>query len=129
MDTGPAPAPVDRCLRELGITRIPLVVLTHFHADHVGGLSGVLRGRSVAAIETTAFAEPPDQAESVRREAATHHIPLTTAAAGEERRVGPLTWRVLWPQADALAPPDGPNDASITWTSLGSPTMVWPHSL
>ncbi|MFJ5517927.1 ComEC/Rec2 family competence protein [Streptomyces griseoluteus] len=114
VDAGPDPAPVDRCLRELGITRIPLVVLTHFHADHVGGLSGVLRGRSVAAIETTGFAEPPDQADSVRREAAIHHIPLTTAAAGEERRVGPLTWRVLWPQADAPSAPDGPNDASIT---------------
>ncbi|MFG3098142.1 ComEC/Rec2 family competence protein [Streptomyces sp. NPDC048202] len=114
VDAGPDPAPVDRCLRELGITRIPLVVLTHFHADHVGGLTGVLRGRSVAAIETTAFEEPTDQFESVRREAATHHIPLTTAAAGEERRVGPLTWRVLWPQADSPIPPDGPNDASIT---------------
>ncbi|MGW4288634.1 ComEC/Rec2 family competence protein [Streptomyces sp. NPDC004673] len=114
VDAGPDPAPVDRCLRELGITRIPLVVLTHFHADHVGGLSGVLRGRSVAEIETTGFAEPADQAESVRREAATHHIPLTTAAAGEERRAGPLTWRVLWPQAGTPVPPDGPNDASIT---------------
>ncbi|MFD4789777.1 ComEC/Rec2 family competence protein [Streptomyces sp. NPDC058459] len=113
VDAGPDPAPVDRCLRELGVTRIPLVVLTHFHADHVGGLPGVLRGRSVAAIETTNFAEPADQAESVRREAATRHIPLTTAAAGEERRAGPLTWRVLWPQA-GQAPPDGPNDASIT---------------
>lgn len=114
VDAGPDPAPVDRCLRELGITRIPLVVLTHFHADHVGGLSGVLRGRSVGAIETTSFAEPADQAESVRREATAHHIPLTTAAAGEERRVGPLTWRVLWPQADDPVAPDGPNDASIT---------------
>ncbi|MGV9789707.1 ComEC/Rec2 family competence protein [Streptomyces sp. NPDC003435] len=114
VDAGPDPAPVDRCLRELGITRIPLLVLTHFHADHVGGLSGVLRGRSVAEIETTGFAEPADQAESVRREAATHHIPLTTAAAGEERRAGPLTWRVLWPQAGTSVPPDGPNDASIT---------------
>ncbi len=114
VDAGPDPAPVDRCLRELGITRIPLVVLTHFHADHVGGLSGVLRGRSVAAIETTGFAEPADQAESVRREAAAHHIPLTTAAAGEERRAGPLTWRVLWPRPADPVPPDGPNDASIT---------------
>ncbi|WP_329011087.1 ComEC/Rec2 family competence protein [Streptomyces sp. NBC_01601] len=113
VDAGPDPAPVDRCLRELGITRIPLVVLTHFHADHVGGLSGVLRGRSVGAIETTGLAEPADQAESVRREAAARHIPLTTAAAGEERRAGPLAWRVLWPQADQVAP-DGPNDASIT---------------
>ncbi|WP_244333857.1 ComEC/Rec2 family competence protein [Streptomyces seoulensis] len=113
VDAGPDPAPVDRCLRELGITRIPLVVLTHFHADHVGGLSGVLRGRSVGAIETTGLAEPADQAESVRREAAARHIPLTTAAAGEARRAGPLAWQVLWPAADHVTP-DGPNDASIT---------------
>ncbi|MFJ9818229.1 ComEC/Rec2 family competence protein [Streptomyces sp. NPDC101151] len=119
VDAGPDPALVDRCLRELGITRVPLLVLTHFHADHVAGLPGVLRGRSVAAIETTDFEEPADQAEFVRRAAAERHIPLTRAVAGEERRTGPLAWRVLWPPA-APAPgqlpvpePDGPNDASV----------------
>ena len=38
------------------------MVLTHFHADHVAGLPGVLRGRAVGAIETTGFEEPADQA-------------------------------------------------------------------
>lgn len=47
VDAGPDPAAVDRCLRELGVRRVPLLVLTHFHADHVAGLPGVLRGRSV----------------------------------------------------------------------------------
>ncbi|WP_330461834.1 ComEC/Rec2 family competence protein [Streptomyces sp. NBC_00820] len=113
VDAGPDPALVDHCLRELGVTRVPLVVLTHFHADHVAGLSGVLRGRSVAAIETTGFEEPADQAASVRREAAARHIPLTRAVAGEERRTGALTWRVLWPPPDPAPEPDGPNDASV----------------
>ncbi|MCZ9339770.1 MBL fold metallo-hydrolase, partial [Streptomyces sp. TRM76130] len=63
VDAGPDPVLVDRCLRSLGITRVPLVVLTHFHADHVAGLPGVLRGRSVGAIETTGFAEPVDQVD------------------------------------------------------------------
>ncbi|MGW2458681.1 ComEC/Rec2 family competence protein [Streptomyces sp. NPDC001761] len=103
VDAGPDPVLVDDCLRRLGITRVPLLVLTHFHADHVAGLPGVLRGRAVAAIETTAFAEPPEQAEFVRREAAERHIPVTNAVAGEERRTGPLTWRVLWPP-----PPSSP---------------------
>ncbi|MFJ9832472.1 ComEC/Rec2 family competence protein [Streptomyces sp. NPDC101169] len=119
VDAGPDPEPVDHCLRALGVTRVPLLVLTHFHADHVTGLPGVLRGRSVAAIETTDYAEPADQAEFVRREAARRHIPLGTAVAGEERRSGALSWRVLWPPAPPApgqppAPePDGPNDASV----------------
>ncbi|MEW2508910.1 ComEC/Rec2 family competence protein [Streptomyces sp. NPDC046870] len=108
VDAGPDPALVDDCLRRLGITRVPLLVLTHFHADHVAGLPGVLRGRAVAAIETTAFAEPAEQAEFVRREAAERHIPVTTAVAGEERRTGPLTWRVLWPPPSPPAQPTSP---------------------
>ncbi|MFF9085375.1 ComEC/Rec2 family competence protein [Streptomyces sp. NPDC014991] len=128
VDAGPDPVLVDRCLTRLGITRIPLLLLTHFHADHVAGLPGVLRGRSVAAIETTGFAEPAAQAEFVMREAAGRHIPVTTAVAGEERRAGPLAWRVLWPpegtrsptgtrafpaRPGALPQPEGPNDASV----------------
>lgn len=113
VDAGPDPRLVDHCLRALGITRIPLVVLTHFHADHVAGLPGVLRGRSVGAIETTGFEEPADQVASVRREAAARHIPVTRAVAGERRRVGALSWQVLWPPPDPAPEPDGPNDASV----------------
>ncbi|NUR00958.1 MAG: MBL fold metallo-hydrolase, partial [Streptomyces sp.] len=113
VDAGPDPTLVDHCLRTLGITRIPLVVLTHFHADHVAGLPGVLRGRSVGAIETTDFEEPADQARFVRKEAAARHIPLTHAVAGEQRRTGSLSWQVLWPPPRPAPDPDGPNDASV----------------
>ncbi|MEU9913178.1 ComEC/Rec2 family competence protein [Streptomyces sp. NPDC051001] len=121
VDAGPDPTLVDRCLRTLGITRIPLVVLTHFHADHVAGLPGVLRGRSVGAIGTTGFEEPVDQVEFVRRQAARQRIPLTRAVAGERRRTGALDWEVVWPPPAGGAPgapalstePEGPNDASV----------------
>ena len=113
VDAGPDPTLVDHCLRTLGITRIPLVVLTHFHADHVAGLPGVLRGRSVGAIETTGFEEPADQVQFVRKEAAARHIPLTQAVAGEQRRTGSLSWQVLWPPPRPAPDPDGPNDASV----------------
>ncbi|MFD3618189.1 ComEC/Rec2 family competence protein [Streptomyces sp. NPDC058676] len=113
VDTGPDPELVDHCLRTLGITRIPLVVLTHFHADHVAGLPGVLRGRSVGAIETTGYEEPVDQAEFVRRQAAARRIPVTRGVAGEQRRTGALSWEVLWPPPSPLPEPEGPNDASV----------------
>ncbi|CAL9602377.1 hypothetical protein SUDANB1_05453 [Streptomyces sp. enrichment culture] len=127
VDAGPDPQLVDHCLRSLGISRIALVVLTHFHADHVAGLPGVLRGRPVGAIETTGFEEPADQAAFVRRLAAARRIPVTRAAAGEQRRTGELAWQVVWPPPDSpgvsppgvaagLLPapvPEGPNDASV----------------
>ncbi|MFI1567839.1 ComEC/Rec2 family competence protein [Streptomyces sp. NPDC020490] len=114
VDAGPDPTLVDRCLRTLGITRIPLVVLTHFHADHVAGLPGVLRGRSVGGIETTGLEQPADQVEFVRKEADAGRIPLSRAVAGERRRTGPLSWQVLWPPAGPMPDPDGPNDSSVT---------------
>ncbi|MEU6227781.1 ComEC/Rec2 family competence protein [Streptomyces sp. NPDC047042] len=114
VDAGPDPALVDHCLRDLGITKVPLVILTHFHADHVAGLPGVLRGRSVGAIETTGFEEPEDQAEFVLREAAARRIPVTRAVAGERRRTGDLDWEVLWPRPAPAPEPEGANDASVT---------------
>jgi competence protein ComEC len=127
VDAGPDPALVDQCLRTLGITRIPLVVLTHFHADHVAGLPGVLRGRAVGAIETTGWEEPADQVEFVRRQARAREVPLRRAVLGERRRLGDLDWEVLWPPPSSRTPeggplpaargmpePEGPNDASVT---------------
>ncbi|MET7652772.1 ComEC/Rec2 family competence protein [Streptomyces sp. NPDC005486] len=114
VDAGPDPVLVDRCLSELGITRVPLVVLTHFHADHVAGLPGVLWGREVGAIQTTGFEEPVDQVEFVRKEAEARDVPVVRAAAGERRRVGALDWEVLWPPPRPAPQPDGPNDASVT---------------
>ncbi|MFI1676804.1 ComEC/Rec2 family competence protein [Streptomyces sp. NPDC020607] len=114
VDAGPDPLAADRCLRSLGIRRVPLVLLTHFHADHVAGLPGVLRGREVGEIQTTGFREPPEQADFVREQAAAARVPVVSAVAGERRRAGPLDWQVLWPPADPVPRPEGPNDASVT---------------
>ncbi|NIS28784.1 MAG: MBL fold metallo-hydrolase, partial [Actinobacteria bacterium] len=40
VDAGPDPGAVDRCLDDLGVNHVPLLVLTHFHRDHVDGVPG-----------------------------------------------------------------------------------------
>ncbi|MFJ8884001.1 ComEC/Rec2 family competence protein [Streptomyces sp. NPDC102402] len=119
VDTGPEPRLVDRCLRDLGITRVPLLLLTHFHADHVRGLPGVLRGREVGAVQTTNLDEPPEQAAFVKRTAMAAHVPVVRAVPGERRRSGPVDWQVLWPAAGVggaapAAVTEEPNDSSVT---------------
>nr|WP_063835964.1 ComEC/Rec2 family competence protein [Actinacidiphila yeochonensis] len=112
VDTGPDPAPVDRCLRALRVRTVPVLVLTHFDADHVDGLPGVLRGRRVGEIETTLLDEPARGVARVRGQAAASGVPVRRVVPGEEQRAGPLSWQVLWPPPEGL-PDAESNDASI----------------
>jgi competence protein ComEC len=110
VDAGPDPRLVDRCLSRLGVREVPAVVLTHFHADHVDGLEGVLAGRTVGEVQVTAFAEPAFGAARVARVAADHGVPLRVPAYDEVARAGALTWQVVAPQRIV---DDNPNDASL----------------
>jgi competence protein ComEC len=114
VDAGPDPTPMDRCLDRLGIVEVPVVVLTHFHADHVNGLEGVLDGRRVGAVEVTSLADPLSGVRLVEAVAARSGVPVLRAAYGESRRLGPLDWQVVAPsRPPSPASESPPNDSSI----------------
>ncbi|MGN6781438.1 MAG: ComEC/Rec2 family competence protein [Marmoricola sp.] len=114
VDAGPDPEAIDRCLRGLGVTTVPLIVLTHFHADHVGGLAGVVDGRRVGGIEVSPYADPASGSDLVHGIAATAHIPVVVAQWGEQRGLGAVRWQVLAPSGPAPADSDSPpNDDSV----------------
>jgi competence protein ComEC len=105
---------MDRCLDRLGIVEVPVVVLTHFHADHVNGLEGVLDGRRVGAVEVTSLADPLSGVRLVEAVAARSGVPVLRAAYGESRRLGPLDWQVVAPsRPPSQASESPPNDSSI----------------
>ena len=120
VDTGPDPDAMDACLDELEVRRIALVVLTHFHADHVNGLPAVLKGRDVAELEVSPLRDPADRAAAVDAwAAAAGGVPVTVAVPGEERVIGALHIRVLGPLGldgqgvDRGEEGSGPNNASV----------------
>jgi competence protein ComEC len=113
VDTGPDPVTVDGCLRRLGVNRVPLLVLTHLHADHVGGLSGVLRHRAVAAIEVGPLREPAGAWRAVESAAARERLPVWSAAVGETREAAGVRLEVIAPAAAAHGTRSDPNNSSV----------------
>ena len=110
VDAGPDPRLVDGCLRRLGVHRVPLLVLTHFHADHVDGIAGVLAHRDVGEVEVTRLADPPGGVAEVAGAARSVGLLPQVAAYGGTRTVGAVTLQVLWPTPDS--PTTGPGDGS-----------------
>ncbi len=114
VDTGPDPVLVLACLRRLGVRRVPLVVLSHLHADHVGGLAAVLAERGVGAVAVGPSRQPGWAWEEVRA--------LARAAGGQVVELG-VGQRLSWPGLvlDVLGPRAVPrgdentavNDASV----------------
>ncbi len=117
VDAGPDPRAVDRCLRRLDVRIVPLVVLTHFHADHVTGLAGVVHGRSVGTVEVTPLADPPAGVMVVEATVGSSGLPVVRSTYGGVVRIGDVSLQTLWPLPgqSVIGPGDGStaNNASI----------------
>lgn len=97
VDTGLEPELVAHCIETLGITRINVLVLTHYDADHVGGLSGIVERVDVALVQ-----EVHDEAgERVASILASAEVPTEVVTAGVHDVVGGIDYSVLWPASHA----------------------------
>jgi competence protein ComEC len=120
IDAGPDPEPVRTCLDVLGVEVVDVLMLTHLHADHIGGTEGVFTGREVhQVLYSTAAGGTPDAPPEDRSGSAAAELPgrlpasvqARRAFAGERGAAGPVQWEVLWPLAGDPAPTE--NDASL----------------
>ncbi|OLB65603.1 MAG: competence protein ComEC, partial [Actinobacteria bacterium 13_2_20CM_2_72_6] len=113
VDAGPDPAAADRCLHGLGVEAVPLLVISHFHADHVGGVAGVFRGRAVGEVVTSPLAEPVEGRSRVLAAAGASGTPVIVPAAGWTWSAGPLRLTVLGPAHPITGSASDPNNNSL----------------
>ena len=112
VDAGPDPKLIDGCLTRLHVGVVDAVVLTHFHADHVDGLPGVLHGRTIRQILTSPVPDPAFQVREVQGWAAAVGIPVQPLYPGDRLRWGSIQAAVLWP-ARVIHEGSVPNNASV----------------
>lgn len=116
-DTGEHPEAVDDCLRELGVREVPLLLLSHDHADHVDGTPGVLRHRTVGV----ALGPEGVTDSATGRLLSEAGVEVLVGARGQELRVGPWYLRVLWPEANFTG---AVNDGSLVVRADGPVSVL-----
>lgn len=108
IDTGRDPEPLTACLDELGISRIDVLVLTHFDVDHVGGAPAVVGRVDRALVGPSDGPEAERVLEQLRHGGAR----VEQVSRGHAGVLGGLGWAVLWPPARPSGIEAG-NDASV----------------
>lgn len=109
IDTGRKPEPLATCLNQLGITRIDLLVLTHYDLDHVGGVAAVNGKVDSALVGTPQNA----QENGIVEDLVVGGASVERGDKGDHGELGNSTWQVLWPAPDYPSMQDG-NPGSIT---------------
>ena len=90
-DVGPDPTLIDRCLKTLKINKLPLIVLSHNHADHTFGLVGALRNRTVGEIWSNGGVSLPKSS----------NLTISVVKRGDSAKIGDTNLEVLWPKPDS----------------------------
>ena len=113
IDVGREDPAIDACLTNLGISRINLLVLTHFDMDHIGGVVGAVSGRTVDEALITSFADTRAGADFANGYLQGLGIPLVKAEVGMTGHLGDFDWQALSPHQGGAEAQDS-NDGSVT---------------
>jgi competence protein ComEC len=112
IDVGREPEPIATCLEKLGVTQIDLLILTHFDADHVGGLAGAMSRAEISEALISPFDDERAQVEATLAQLADANVPVSTAEVGDKGSFGEVSWVVAAPEPRAAGAEDS-NDASV----------------
>lgn len=118
VDTGPDPEPLRACLDRFAVPRIDLLVLTHFDADHVGGV-GAVAGR----VDAVWHGPPDDDGARMLDALEAAGARPQQVATGDTGFLGEAGVRVYWP-ATSVRQPGNAASVAIDVTGGGLPSIL-----
>lgn len=131
IDGGPREAgeKVVQALRRQGVRQVDLVIASHPHEDHIGGLVEVLGAFVVRAFGESGYLHPTQTYERLLREVAKRQIPARLLHAGQ--RIGdPLVdIEVLAPPAEGLGDGGVNNHSIVVRIAFGRRAFLFPGDM
>ena len=111
VDVGPNGQLMNDCLKKLGVKTIDVLMLTHFHADHVEGLELVKNRHKIQKVYLTWVEDPVYEVERTKQllnDVLTFHI-----KSGEVISLGEMKIQCLWPTKIKMNLGSIPNNSSL----------------
>jgi len=125
IDAGPAP--LARTLRRHGVRSIDLLVLSHGHADHTGGLADVLQAITVRRALLPRPPTPDPALDRIETELRGHGVQVSRCAAPLSLACGAYTLRILPTQGGESDGNQDQNDwALVVAVELGGQPLLLP---
>jgi competence protein ComEC len=106
VDGGPDPVLLIRKLRQMGVDRIDLAVLSHPHADHVSGMVAALEGVPVGTLWHPGFVDGGPIFGELLEIAASRGIGVEVPEVGWQADIGSVHLEVLGPNRRYASPND-----------------------
>ena len=116
IDTGRSPELMRNCLVRMGVSRLDLVLLTHYDLDHVGG------AQAVAGKADRVIVGPPDNQmdQALATQICIGAQSCDIGNLGMTGSLGEAQWKILWPNGRTPGMQTG-NPGSVTLL------VQWPH--
>ena len=112
VDCGPDPAVLRQALARAGVSSLDVVVVTHRHADHYGGLKGLAGSVHVASVVRPEGVNA-DAASGGDRGAQDGTSEKWGMRFGDVLSVGRVAATALWPQPEEITAETSENDRSV----------------
>lgn len=110
-------------LRALGVFKLDVVVASHADADHIEGLSGVLRLLPVGELWIGQRAEDDPVLAAVLQAARERRVPVREVRRGDRLAVNGATFTVLWPRGAPWSTKDNENSVVVKLEDQGFRTV------
>ena len=125
VDGGPDPGVIDRALRDNGVSRIDIIVVTHSDVDHIGGLAEVVRAFDVGAVWVSSYMGRSDLFDAVTDVASRRQVPIVEVEAGMGTSVGGIRVEVVSPARRFASD----NDGSIAIVATAARSVLIPGDI